>query len=100
MQNIKIESINHDYIPGSPESRLAYFVTLKYPPVNLLIGSIIILTTPVSRNELYVEDISGRNVIFSGQNFYSVPGWSFYGRSGIMCDEEGYYISYFTGYYN
>lgn len=70
-ERLVIESINFDYIPGEPESRRVWYITLRQPPFSIKPGNIIRIDSfrgtniPVSYETTYfrTHDIYGRYVI-------------------------------------
>jgi len=78
--DITIESINYDYLPGQPEARRCWFITLRQPPnIRIFkIGSIMQIkgidfnsleTWPCNINTVRIVDISGRNIEIEPSNY-------------------------------
>jgi len=68
-QTSVVESMNHDFLPGEPESNRVWFITLRTsPPPTLRVGMFLRFFTPHAEanrvNNLYkVLDIHGRHVV-------------------------------------
>lgn len=70
-ERLVIESINFDYIPGEPESRRVWYITLRQPPFSIKPNNIIRVDSfrgvniDVSYETTYfrVEDIYGRYIV-------------------------------------
>lgn len=70
-ERLVIESINFDYIPGEPESRRVWYITLRQPPFNIKPNNLIRVDSfrgvniDVSYETTYfrVEDIYGRYIV-------------------------------------
>jgi hypothetical protein len=71
MERLVIDSVNYDYIPGEPESRRMWFITLRQPPYNIKPGMIVRVDSYRAENLLIktgpayyrVRDIYGTHVI-------------------------------------
>ncbi len=71
MQSLTTESINYDYLPGEPESRRTWYVTLRFPPPrNLVLGSTVLVNISKSPYAIFskdqqfkVIDVHGRHVV-------------------------------------
>lgn len=71
MQRITIDSVNYDYIPGEPESRRVWFITLRQPPYDIKPGKIIRVDSfrgyniPIDTAPAYyrVRDIYGTHIV-------------------------------------
>lgn len=76
MQRLVIDSINYDYVPGEPESRRVWFITLRQPPYDIKPGAIIRVDSfkaenlPIDTDTLYyrVNDIYGVHVVVEPVN--------------------------------
>jgi hypothetical protein len=73
-RHLVAESFNYDYLPGEPESRRAWFITLRfYPPNDLVRGMILEFDTSKSNGKwgkyltsskyYRVIDIHGRHIV-------------------------------------
>lgn len=78
MERLVIESVNYDYVPGEPESRRVWFITLRQPPRNIKPGNIIRVDSfraenlPIDTDTVYyrVNDIYGTHIVVDPVNIH------------------------------
>jgi hypothetical protein len=71
MERLVIDSVNYDYVPGEPESRRVWFITLRQPSYDIKPGNIIRVDSykaenlPINTDVAYyrVNDIYGTHVV-------------------------------------
>jgi hypothetical protein len=71
MERLVIDSVNYDYVPGEPESRRVWFITLRQPPYDIKPGMIVRVDSykaenlPINTDVAYyrVNDIYGTHVV-------------------------------------
>jgi hypothetical protein len=69
-QELVSESVNYDYLPGEPESRKTWYITLRFPPQRSLTPGMIIKfnssnspSSIMKDGHYFVIDIHGRHVV-------------------------------------
>lgn len=55
---MQVESVNYDYLPGEPESRRTWYITLRFPPKGIIIGDIIYLDKDIA-TKVNILEVNG-----------------------------------------